>query len=99
VLPSTETVVNAQYQPLSRPLFIYVNYTAAQTNPAARDFVEFYLETAPQLVDEVGYVPLPEEGYHIAEVNFQEGEVGTAFEGAPQPNLTIAELLRQTKRF
>jgi phosphate transport system substrate-binding protein len=99
VEPSAETVVNGEYQPLSRPLFIYVSFTSAQTNPAVRNFVEFYLDSAPEQVDNVGYVPLTEEGYHIARVNFEEGEVGTAFEGQPQPNLTIAELLRKTKRF
>lgn len=99
VMPSQETVVNAEYQPLSRPLFIYVNLVSAQNNPAVKDFVQFYLEDAPERVDDVGYVPLTEEGYHIAWVNFQEGEVGTAFDGQPQPNLTIAELLRKTKRF
>lgn len=98
VEPTTENVVQAEYNPLARPLFIYVNFEAAQNNPALREFVQFYLENAPALVDDVGYVPLPEEGYHIAWVNFQEGEVGTAFDGLPQPNLTIAELLRKTKR-
>jgi phosphate transport system substrate-binding protein len=99
VAPIPENVVRAQYNPLARPLFIYVNFASAQQNPAVREFVQFYLENAPSLVDDVGYVPLPEEGYHIAWVNFQEGEVGTAFDGVPQPNLTIAELLRKTKRF
>lgn len=99
IAPSAATVSSAEYQPLSRPLFIYVNLVAAQTNPALRDFVQFYLETAPEVVTGVGYVPLPEEGYQIAWVNFHEGEVGTAFDGKPQPNLTIAELLRKTKRF
>ncbi|MEM1368592.1 MAG: PstS family phosphate ABC transporter substrate-binding protein [Cyanobacteria bacterium P01_H01_bin.15] len=99
VAPTIENVERAQYSPLARPLFIYVNYASAQKNPAVREFVEYYLENASTLVDQVGYVPLPEEGYHIAWVNFQEGEVGTAFDGVPQPNLTIAELLRQTKRF
>ncbi|MGF1479014.1 MAG: PstS family phosphate ABC transporter substrate-binding protein [Cyanophyceae cyanobacterium] len=99
VIPSIETVVDAEYQPLSRPLFIYVNYTSAQNNPAVPDFVQFYLETAAEQVGSVGYVPLTEEGYHIARVNFQEGETGTAFDGGPQPDLTIAELLRKTKRF
>ncbi|MGF1497293.1 MAG: PstS family phosphate ABC transporter substrate-binding protein [Elainellaceae cyanobacterium] len=99
VTPSAETVANAEYQPLSRPLFIYVNLASAQTNQALGNFVQFYLENAPERVEEVGYVPLSEEAYHIAWVNFQEGEVGTAFDGEPQPNLTIAELLRKTKRF
>ncbi len=91
--------MTAEYQPLSRPLFIYVNFESTRTNPAVNDLVQFYLENAPETVDEVGYVPLTEEGYHIAWINFQEGEVGSAFDGTPQPNLTIAELLRKTKRF
>ncbi|NBD15277.1 MAG: phosphate ABC transporter substrate-binding protein PstS family protein [Cyanobacteria bacterium] len=99
VEPSPETVVTAEYQPLSRPLFIYVNFESTRTNPAVNDLVQFYLENAPETVDEVGYVPLTEEGYHIAWINFQEGEVGSAFDGTPQPNLTITELLRKTKRF
>lgn len=99
IAPTVENVVQAKYNPLARPLFIYVSFQAAQENIALREFVEFYLAQAPGLVSQVGYVPLPEEGYHIAEVNFQEGEVGTAFDGAPQPNLTIGELLRKTKRF
>lgn len=97
--PSPDTVVTAEYQPLSRPLFIYVNFESARTNLAVKDFVQFYLENAATTVDTVGYVPLNEEGYHIAWVNFQEGEVGSAFDGIPQPNLTLAELLRKTKRF
>ncbi len=99
VEPTVQNVVASQYNPLARPLFIYVNYNSVRDNPAVREFVEFYLENAPKLVDEVGYVPLTEEGYHIALVNFIEGEVGTAFDGVPQPDLTIAELLRKTKRF
>lgn len=99
VEPATATVVSNQYQPLSRPLFIYVNFESARTNPALRDFVQFYLENAAATVGSVGYVPLTEEGYYIALVNFQEGEVGSAFDGLPQPDLTIAELLKKTKRF
>jgi phosphate transport system substrate-binding protein len=98
VEPNAENVVNASYQPLSRPLFIYVNYTSAQRNPVVRDFVEHYLETAPQVVEEIGYIPLTEEAYNIALVNFHQGEVGTAFDGVPQPDLTLSEVLRKTKR-
>lgn len=97
--PNPDTVVRAEYQPLSRPLFIYVNFEAARNNPALREFIQFYLENSANTVSDVGYVPLTEEGYHIATVNFQEGEVGSAFDGIPQPNLTITELLRKTKRF
>ena len=99
VLPSIETVEQAQYQPLSRPLFIYVNAASAQKNPALKQFIDFYLSQAPELVSEVGYVPLPEEAYHIDEVTFYKGEVGTVFEGQSQFNLTIPELLRKQARF
>ncbi len=99
ILPSRETVERGEYQPLSRPLFIYVNLAAAQNNPALRDFVEFYIDKAPEIVPTVGYIPLPEEGYHLAEVTFQNGEAGTVFAGKSQIGLTIGELLRKKAQF
>lgn len=99
ISPSRETVENAEYQPLSRPLFIYINLVAAQNNPALRDFVEFYIDKAPEIVQNVGYIPLPEEGYHLAEVTFHNGEAGTVFEGRSQISLTIGELLRKKAKF
>ncbi len=99
ILPSRETVEQAQYQPLARPLFIYINAVSAQNNPALRQFIDFYLEQAPETVNEVGYVPLPEEAYHIDKVTFHRGEVGTVFEGQSQFDLTIPELLRRQARF
>ncbi|MBE9139098.1 PstS family phosphate ABC transporter substrate-binding protein [Nodosilinea sp. LEGE 07088] len=98
VVPTVENVVQSTYQPLARPLFIYVNYTSAQRNPAVREFIEYYLQTAPTVVEEVGYIPLTEEAYNIALVNFHQGEAGTVFDGQPQPNLTLGEVLRKTKR-
>ena len=99
VLPSRETVEQAQYQPLARPLFIYINAVSAQNNPALPKFIDFYLEQAPEIIPEVGYIPLPEEAYHLARVTFHKGEVGTVFEGKSQFNLTIPELLRRQARF
>ena len=60
VAPSLETVSNGTYSPLSRPLFIYVNSSAAKKEQVV-SFVSFYLENAALLAEEVGYVPLPEE--------------------------------------
>jgi phosphate transport system substrate-binding protein len=56
VLPTPETVRGGQYAPLSRPLFIYVSRTALE-RPEVAEFVRFYMEQAPLLVPEVGYVP------------------------------------------
>ena len=99
VLPDDINIKNATYQPLSRPLFIYVNSKSAQDKPQLRAFVEFYLKNAPQLVETVGYLPLPNEVYRLAEIQFTRGEIGTAFQGIPEPNITVAELLRRQTVF
>lgn len=62
VKPTLETVSNGTYAPLSRPIFIYVSKEAAQEE-AVRSFVTFYLEKAPQLAKEIGYVPMPDSAY------------------------------------
>ncbi|MBD1844159.1 PstS family phosphate ABC transporter substrate-binding protein [Cyanobacteria bacterium FACHB-63] len=99
VLPSREAVEKAQYRPFSRPLFIYVNITAAQRKPELQAFVKYYLSNAKRLVTQVGYIPLPDEGYRLTNLHFYQGKVGTVFEGLPQPDLTISELLRKQAVF
>jgi phosphate transport system substrate-binding protein len=99
VLPSRQNVEQAKYQPLSRPLFIYVNAQSAQAKSAVKDFVDFYLQTAPTTVSSVGYIPLTAEGYHLDRVHFTRGKVGTVFAGKAELNLTIAELLRKQAQF
>ncbi|HEY9770275.1 MAG TPA: PstS family phosphate ABC transporter substrate-binding protein [Coleofasciculaceae cyanobacterium] len=98
VLPSVETVEQSQYQPLARPLFVYVN-AAARENEALVRFTEFYLENASKIVSQVGYVPLPDEAYQINEVTFYRGEVGTVFDGQSQFNVSIPELLRRQAQY
>ncbi len=99
ILPTRQTVERAEYQPLSRPLFIYVNLGTMQKSPALENFVEFYLKNAPAIVSKVGYIPLPGEGYHLASVTFYNGEAGTVFDGQPQIGLTIGDLLRKKAKF
>ncbi|MEM7066748.1 MAG: PstS family phosphate ABC transporter substrate-binding protein [Cyanobacteria bacterium P01_B01_bin.77] len=63
VEPSKANVEADIYQPLGRPIFIYVNTVAlANSGNGVADFVEFYLENADagDLILEVGYVPLPD---------------------------------------
>jgi phosphate transport system substrate-binding protein len=95
VLPSVETARDGSYQPLSRPIFIYVSKQAADELEAVRQFVEFYLdpENAELLVEEVGYVPLPTKAYELALRNFEERETGTAFAGRSQVGVAVQELL------
>jgi phosphate transport system substrate-binding protein len=99
VLPSPQTAQKNQYQPLSRPLFIYVNLRSAQTKPEVKEFVTFYLNKAEQIVKDVNYIPLHPESYHQAEVHFFRGKVGTVFAGQQVQNLTLRELLRKQAQY
>ncbi|MBD1874311.1 PstS family phosphate ABC transporter substrate-binding protein [Nodosilinea sp. FACHB-131] len=63
VEPTPENVENGTYAPLSRPIFVYVKKSSLEDRPEVRAFVEFMLENGPELVPEVGYVPLSEERY------------------------------------
>ncbi len=62
VLPDRETIENGTYAPLSRPMFIYTK-AQALAKPQVRAFLQFYLDNAPTLVAEVGYVPLADQSY------------------------------------
>ena len=63
VEPTPENVENGTYAPLSRPIFVYVKKSSLEERPEVRAFVEFMLENGPELVPEVGYVPLSEQRY------------------------------------
>jgi phosphate transport system substrate-binding protein len=80
VAPSDVTINDGTYRPLSRPIFIYVS-TAAAERPEVQAFVRFYLEHAPALVGEVGYVPLPDEVYQLALDRFERKITGSAYTG------------------
>ncbi|NEQ39291.1 MAG: PstS family phosphate ABC transporter substrate-binding protein [Okeania sp. SIO3I5] len=96
VLPTKSSVEQAQYQPLARPLFIYVNAVSAQNNPLMNEFVDFYMKNAQKAVTIVGYIPFQEDDYMKLYRNYHKTKVGTVFGGEAQLNLTIYEVL--TKR-
>lgn len=97
VLPSSQAVQNGTYQPLSRPLFIYVNAKSAD-KPEVKQFVEFYLKNAAKLTREVKYVALPAAAYTTAMGHFTKRRVGTIFGGEEAVGLTIEELLKREAR-
>ena len=56
VAPSAASVEAGSYLPLARPIFIYVRADDLDERPEVEAFVKFYIEQAPSLVTEVGYV-------------------------------------------
>ena len=63
VLPTPANVENGTYVPLSRPLFMYVKKSSLDDNAQVRSFMEYVLDNAPEIVPEVGYVPLSDDRY------------------------------------
>lgn len=93
VSPSMETVINGTYQPLSRPIFIYVKAESAK-RPEIREFVEFFNRNAEKLVKEVKYVPLPAAAYKYNLDALMKMRVGTKFGGENLVGVTIEQLMK-----
>jgi phosphate transport system substrate-binding protein len=94
VSPSEQTVLDGSYQPLSRPIYIYVSKKAAE-KPEVKEFVEFYLKNASNLVKQVKYVPLPEKVYTLGLSRIKSGKLGTAFAGHADVGVTIEDLMKR----
>lgn len=96
VEPSPTTIADGTYQPLSRPEFIYVKKSAAQ-RPEVKAFTEFYL--APEnakLIEQVGYVPLPNNTLEVVLARFEKGTTGSVFGGeGSQTGIKLEDLLRK----
>jgi len=94
VSPSEATVLNGSYQPLARPIFIYVN-AKSMVKPEVKKFVDFYLANAAKMAKEVKYVPLPADAYKTAAEHVAKGKKGTVFGGKNEVGITINELLKR----
>ena len=94
VLPTRDSVEKSTYNPLARPLFIYVNAEKAK-RPEVKDFVTMYLKDASAIVPEVKFVPLPQKAYDMALEHFNKEKVGTVFNGHAGVGMTVEELLKK----
>lgn len=94
VMPSPENVLAGTYNPLSRPLFIYVSRRSID-KPAVKEFVDFYLKNVGSLAREVKYLELPGTAYQMAIERFQSLQTGTGFGGIPEVGLPVEEILKR----
>jgi phosphate transport system substrate-binding protein len=60
ITPSEATVRDGTYEPLARPLLIYVNKKSLQRSEVA-EFVKFYMDHAAEQSARVGYVPVTDD--------------------------------------
>ncbi|MCA9673886.1 MAG: phosphate ABC transporter substrate-binding protein PstS family protein [Kofleriaceae bacterium] len=93
VTPSEQTVNDGTYQPLSRPIFIYVS-TKALAKGNVQAFVEFYLEHAKELAADVGYIALPDDIYTLVKKRYADKTTGSVFSGGSQVGVTFEGLMK-----
>lgn len=79
VTPSADAVANDAYQPLGRPLLLYIN-AAVASRPDVKAFVRSFLaaDNTPR-VAQVGYVPLPTASLSVQNARLDKGVTGSAF--------------------
>ena len=97
VLPSRETVMDGSYNPLARPLFIYLNANKSAFDPKVKKFVEYYLKNAGKMSSEVGYIPLTAEEYQAITNHYTKLKTGSAFGGKAEIGLKVEEILKRVQ--
>lgn len=98
IIPTSESINTGTYQPLSRPLLIYVNKTSSE-KPEVAQFVNYYIDNAPKLVPETGYVALSPEAYKLVKARFIAGTTGSLFLTLKTTvGVKLEEILKTTKQ-
>jgi phosphate transport system substrate-binding protein len=92
VRPTNQTVSNGTYNPLSRPMFIYVSANSAK-RPEVRRFITFLMNRAPAIVSKADYIPFTRTQYSQILSIFNRNRVGTVFGGKNQVGAEISEVL------
>lgn len=98
IVPSDETIADGTYNPLSRPLFMYVNAEDATADETLA-LLEFMLLEGSDIIYDVGYIPFPQETYDVLFDRVTSGRTGTVFENADTSEGTrLADLLFEEER-
>lgn len=86
-------MANGTYQPLARPIFIYVSKKAAK-RPEVAAFIDYYIQKGEPLVKETGYIPLGKKANDLVHARFKSGTTGSLFDGkGSKVGATVEELL------
>ena len=98
VAPSSTSVADGSYEPLSRPLLIYVNLSSRtrQSNEEADAFLQFFMTYAGTLLSNSRYLPLESAEYGLAIKILRRKLTGAqAYRDGPVASVTAREMLLQ----
>ncbi len=95
VKPNAETAADGSYQPLTRPLFMYVNADHLDANENVEAMALYFMDgdTAPALVNETGYLALPHRAFDLGRAKIEARKTGSFFKGGSVTGVTIEDLL------
>jgi phosphate transport system substrate-binding protein len=97
IAPSPETVRDGTYQPLSRPLFVYVAHQSMD-RPDLQAFLDYYLTEGPALIEEVGSIQLGQSSYALVRQRLASRTAGSVFAGGgSQVGVSIDDLLSEDR--
>jgi phosphate transport system substrate-binding protein len=97
VAPSEATIKDASYQPLSRPLLIYIKVSALESNKTLDALIKYLLtDEGSGLIASTGYVPFPTEIRDVVLKHYTDRVTGTKFQGA-EVGMTIQQIMAAEK--
>jgi len=94
VMATKQTVEDGTYFPLSRPLFIYVAEKSLSRSEV-RQYTEFYLKNAKNLVPQVKYVALPSKAYDTGLDILKRNKLGSVFSGHTEVGMKIDQIMKK----
>ena len=93
VRPTVDNIRNGSYQPLSRPVFIYVSEKSL-TKPAVREFVDFFMKDGARLAKETNALALPARAYADNLERIPAKKVGSVYGGENKGRTTPADMVK-----
>lgn len=93
VAPSSATVLAGTYQPLSRPLFVYVSVSSLK-RPEVAELAAFYTKNAARLSKEVGFIPLTADTYAAVQRRFDARKEGSLFANGSAVGVHMDEVMK-----
>ncbi len=77
IAPSTDSIADGSYNPMSRPLFFYVKKESYDNKPEVKAYVDYHLDPANgELVQEAGYIALPDADLAASKAIIDDGKLG-----------------------